>query len=199
MKHISLITTTIALLLISTIAFAQRPRVTSGGFDGMQGTQKMNVEYDYTNMEVGHKSERDFIADKKAKYNDKEPGKGDKWEKDWVADRQARFEPRFEDEFNKSGNIQIGRFPNEKYTLIFKTVFTETGYNIGISRKNAYIDGEVWIVETSNKNNIIAKLEVNDCPGRTFMGMDYDTGERIQEAYAMAGKALGKFFRKNVD
>ncbi len=80
--------------------------------------------------------------------------------------------------------------------MIFKTVYTEPGYNIAISRKNAYIDGEVWIIETNNPGKIIAKLEINDCPGRTFMGNDYDTGERIQEAYAMAGKGLARFFSK---
>jgi hypothetical protein len=39
---------------------------------------------------------------------------------------------------------------------------------------------------------------VQNCPGRTFGGNDYDTGTRIQESYAVAGKGLGKFIDKEV-
>ncbi len=135
----------------------------------------------------------------KEALNKKESGRGDKWEKDWYSDRNRRFEPRFEEEFNKYCEIKAGNYPTEKYTMTFRTVFTEPGFNIGITRKNAYIDGEVIIVETANPDKIIVKMEISNCPGRTFMGNDYDTGERIQEAYAMAGKGLAKYFSKNVE
>ena len=82
--------------------------------------------------------------------------------------------------------------------MIFKTTFTEPGYNIYVSRKNAEIDGEVWIVETANPSNVIAKISVQNCPGRTFGGNDYDTGNRIEESYAVAGKGLGKFLSKEM-
>lgn len=72
----------------------------------------------------------------------------------------------------------------------------EPGFNIGITRKNAYINGEVLIVETANKNNVIAKLSLDKAPGNSFWGNDYDTGERLSETYATAGKALGKFIKK---
>ena len=159
----------------------------------------MNVEYSYSDMEVGKKTEQEYISEKKEAYNDKEKGRGDKWEKAWVADRTKRFEPRFKQSFNDAADMQIGNNPTAKYTLIFKTVYTEPGFNVGVMRKNAYIDGEVWIVETADHNKIIAKLTCEDCPGRTFGGYDFDSGERIQEAYAMAGKGLGKFFNKNID
>jgi hypothetical protein len=67
-----------------------------------------------------------------------------------------------------------------------------------ISRKNASIDGEAWIIDSATKA-VIAKLTVDDCPGRTFGGYDYDTGVRIRESYATAGKGLGKFIRKKND
>jgi len=199
MKHIHMLTAVVAFLFTTTIVHAERIRVTSGDLSALKGVKKMNVEYDYSNMEVGKKTEKEYIADKKEAYNKKEPGRGDKWEKAWERDRQGRFEPRFEEAFNNVGDLRVGDFPKEKYTLIFKTVFTEPGYNIGIKRGNAYIDGEVWIVETANHNNIIAKLTCEDCPGRTFGGYDFDSGERIQEAYAMAGKGLAKYFVKNID
>ena len=199
MKRIYFLTTTIAFLFMTFCALAQRVEVMDGNLDALKGIKKLNIKYDYSKMDVGKKSEKDYIEEKKAAFNDKEPGKGDKWAKDWVADREARFEPRLEEEFNKNGDIQVGYFKNEKYTLIFKTVFTEPGFNIGVMRKNAYIDGQAWIVETADPNKVVAKLEINNCPGRTFMGNDYDTGERIQEAYAMAGKGLARYFRKNIE
>ena len=57
-------------------------------------------------------------------------------------------------------------------------------------------DGEAWIVETADKSKVIAKISIQKAPGRTFGGYDFDTGERIAESYADAGKALGKFIRK---
>jgi hypothetical protein len=33
-------------------------------------------------------------------------------------------------------------------------------------------------------------------PGRMFGGFDFDTGERISEAYAMAGRALARIIVK---
>ena len=199
MKHVRILSAIIALLFTATMVHAEKIRVISGDLSALKGVKKMNVEYDYSNMEVGKKTEKEYVADKKEAYNKKETGRGDKWEKAWVGDRSGRFEPRFEEAFNNVADLQVGTFLKEKYTMIFKTTYTEPGFNIGITRKNAYIDGEVWIVETANHNNIIAKLSCEDCPGRTFGGMDYDSGERIQEAYAMAGKGLAKFFAKNID
>ena len=93
-------------------------------------------------------------------------------------------------------DIVIGAIPSEKYTLIFKTTYTEPGWNIYIKKKNAEIDGEAWVVETANRSNVICKMSVLNCPGRSFGGNDWDTGERIQESYAVAGKGLGKFIKK---
>jgi hypothetical protein len=143
-------------------------------------------------------TEQEYIEKKKSEYDKKEPGRGNTWERSWVADRHNRFEPQFVELFVKHSDIEVGEYPKEKYTLVFKTTYTEPGYNIYVARKNAEIDGEAWIVETANPNNIIAKISVQNCPGRTFGGNDYDTGERIQESYAMAGKGLGKFFGKEL-
>ncbi|MEP7107248.1 MAG: hypothetical protein ABI760_04685 [Ferruginibacter sp.] len=50
-------------------------------------------------------------------------------------------------------------------------------------------------METANKSKIIAIISVDNALGRTFGGYDYDTGLRIGEAYADAGKALGKYIK----
>jgi hypothetical protein len=92
--------------------------------------------------------------------------------------------------------MKAGDFPSEKYTMIVKTTKTEPGYNIAISRKNAEIAGEIQVVETANPSKIVLRLSFEKALGRSFGGYDYDTGFRIQEAYADLGKALGKYMSK---
>ena len=186
-------------LLLSANAMAQKVRVLDGNLDALKGVSKINVQFDYSKMGVGKfATEEEYIEKKKDDYNKKESGKGNDWEKAWKADRKNRFEPQFKELFAKHSDMNIGDFPSEKYTLIFKTTYTEPGFNIYVTRKYAEIDGEAWIVETTNPDNVIAKISVQNCPGRTYGGNDYDTGTRIQESYAVAGKGLGKFLKKEM-
>lgn len=186
------------LFAVNTVN-AQKVRVLDGSIDALKGVSKLNVQFDYSKMGVGKfETEDEYIAKKKEDYNKKEQGRGDDWHRAWKADRKNRFEPQFKELFVKYCDINIGDYPQEKYTLIFKTTFTEPGFNIYVTRKYAEIDGEAWIVETANPSNVIAKISVQNCPGRTYGGNDYDTGERIQEAYAVAGKGLGKFLDKEL-
>lgn len=187
---------TLLLAVLATTAFGQKIKVLDGSLDALKGTDKLNLEYDYSKMGVGKfATEKEYINKKKKEYNEKEAGKGDEWEQSWVADRANRFQPQFEELFGKHSGVTAGNIPNAKYTLIFKTTYTEPGYNIYVSRKNAEIDGEALIVETANHNNVIARLSVLNSPGRTFGGNDYDSGIRIQESYAVAGKGLGKYLK----
>ena len=142
--------------------------------------------------------EDEFIKDKQSELNKKESGKGDTWAKSWVSDRQSRFEPQFKEEFEKQSDAKLNTNPSAKYTLVMRTVHTETGYHIGISSRPAFIDAEVKIVETANPSNVIAVIAVNDAPGRMAFGMDFDTGVRLSEAYAKAGKEVGKLVGKKL-
>jgi len=178
-------------------AFAQKIKVTEGSLAAIKGVEKMNIVFDYSKMSVGKfKDEADYIDKKKGEYNKKEEGKGDKWEKDWIADRTERYAPKFQELFNETSDFKVGDYPSEKYTLVVKTNKTEPGYNIQISRKNAEIAGEILVVETANPTKIVVKLSFDKALGRSFGGYDYDTGFRIQEAYADLGKALGKYMSK---
>ena len=199
MKSLHTIVITAALAAASFTAQAQKIKVLSGSIDKLKGVENINLEYDYSKMGVGKfATEAEYLEKKKADYNAKEAGKGDEWEKSWIADRKNRFEPQFEELFGKFSGMTAGNIPEAKYTLIFKTTFTEPGFNIYVTRKNAEIDGEVIIVETANPDKVIARLSVLNNPGRTFGGNDYDTGTRIQEAYAMAGKGLGKYLKSKL-
>ncbi len=180
---------------------AQKLRLKDGNYDALKGTTKFNMKYDYADMTVTTKklSEPEFINTKKEELNKKESGRGSGWAASWVNDREARFEPQFKEEFEKQSGMQVGSFPDAKYTMIFHTTHTETGYNIGISSRPAYIDGYVKIVETANPSSTVALISVDNAPGRMAFGMDFDTGVRLAEAYAKAGKEVGKLIRKKVD
>jgi hypothetical protein len=183
-----------AMALFALSANAQRIKTTDGDLSVLKNETAINIEFVYDGQSVGKfDSEKEYIQKKTEEYNKKEPGRGDSWAKSWVADRASRFEPKFIELFQENSGMTVKK--DAKYTMIFKTTSTEPGFNIVIKRKNAEIDAEVWIVETANRNKRIATLTVSNAPGRTFGGSDYDTGLRISESYAVAGKKLGKYIK----
>ena len=184
-----------ALLLVACLfglqTIAQKVKTTSGSDDILKSESAINIEFNYDNITVGkYKNEQDYIVAKTEEYNKKEAGKGDSWAASWKNDREARYEPKFIELFKLSSGMSV--VTTAKYTMIVKTIAIEPGWNIGISRKNAEIDLEIWIVETANKSSKLATFTINNVPGGTAFGYDFDTGLRISEAYAKAGKSLGK-------
>ena len=83
---------------------------------------------------------------------------------------------------------------NAKYTIIFILLLWNRGLILALPTKAPLLT-ETTIVETANKSKVIAKISVDKAPGNAF-GNDYDTGARLSETYATAGKALGKFLKK---
>lgn len=194
MKKLKITLAAIAITCFALSAQSQRVKNTSGNDDILKSESTINIEFNYDNIQVGkYKTEPEYVAAKTAEYNKKEAGKGDSWAKSWANDKESRFEPKFIELFTRESGMTVSK--DAKYTLIFKTTSIEPGYNIGISRKNAEIDAEVWIVETANKENKLATFTISNVPGGTAFGYDFDTGLRISEAYANAGKKLGKFLK----
>jgi hypothetical protein len=186
----------IVLISLCTSVVAQKIKLTEGDLGPLKGQTSIKTEFKY-DMSVGKfDKEDDYIAQKKKELNEKEPDRGDSWEKNWKADRQDRFEPQFRELFSKHSEMSTTG-ENAKYTLIFKTVHTEPGFNVHVMSKPAYIDAEAWIVEAQDPNKVIAKITITKALGRDVFGFDYETGLRLQEAYAKAGKELGGFIRKN--
>lgn len=180
--------------LIVTVIFTQAQRIKKleGDASVLKDEKKVNIVFTYENMRVGKfDKEADYIASKKAEYNKKEEGRGEKWEDSWIGDRKGRYEPNFVDLFMKYTPFAVGDYADSKYTITVNTTRTEPGYNIYISRKNAEVDLDITITETASKK-VVAEYTVKNSPGRTFGGYDYDTGVRIEEAYATAGKHFGK-------
>lgn len=193
----------VALSVFVTDSFAQKVNVKSGDVAVLAGQKTINVEYDYSSFGVGKfATEKEYLDKKSEEYNAKEAGRGDSWKKAWVADRKDRFEPKFEELFNKGLEDKdlsvVGGRPDSKYTLIVRTTFVEPGFNVGVMRKNAAVDFEFDIVESANKSSKVAELSVLKVPGSMAMGMDFDTGARLAESYAKAGKVLANYIEKKL-
>ncbi len=191
-------------LLIMALGFslsAQKIKLVSGSLDFLQNAGSLKTAYDYSDMAVGKfDNEADYVQKKVDEYNEKEAGKGDEWKEKWINDREERFEPSFEELLNKylgKEDITVGRHKDDApYILLLKTIYTEPGFNIYITRKNAEINTRVIFKEKDNPDNVLAVIEMDRCPGRSVGMSDYDTGSRIMEAYAKCGKELGKYLRK---
>jgi hypothetical protein len=184
------------VLLISIQGYAQKVKLEEGDLSPLKTEKSLAFVFTYDSMTMGgrgHQTEAEYVAKKTEEYNKKTPGKGDEWAKAWKDDRETLYEPAFTKEFEKYGALQPD--PKAKYTLIFKTTFTEAGFNIGIMRHNAEINGVAWIVETANKSHVIAKITVTKAPGGSFFENDYATDERISTCYSEAGRGLGYFIK----
>lgn len=186
----------VLLVVASTSVFAQKIYLKSGDLSVLKGQKEVDVEYDYSKMRVGrYADERDYVKDKVKDYNEKEAGRGDKWAKAWEGDRGSRFQPSFEELLNKYNKSFYIAEDNDdaKYKFVVKTTRTEPGFNVYVVRKNAEVDLEIILMEGDKE---IAKVIAKNNPGRTFGGNDFDTGTRIEEAYAKAGKDFGKWLYK---
>jgi hypothetical protein len=193
----------LALMIGTSIGYSSIISLSSGSLDFLKGQTQVNVEYGYEKMQVSKQDEQEYVNKTIAALNTKEPGRGDHWHQAWVANRADRFQPKFEELLNhyltegKSG-LKFGTYKDAKYTLVFKTTAVSLGYNVAIARYPATLTAEAVFVETQNRNNPLATLTVTKAPGRDAWGNDYDSGYRLQEAYAKAGKELGAFISKKV-
>jgi hypothetical protein len=181
MKKISILFLMGAFLFPGITMFAQC-KLVSGSVSVLKGQSTINLQYDYSKMAVGKfKNSDDYVASRTADMNKKKPGDGDRWAEAWKNDRASRYQPTFD----------------AKYTLIVRTTFIEPGFNVGITRQNAWIKLEVDLVETANAGIVLANMQMKREDSVNMMGYDFDTGSRIQSAYDRAGDHLGAFLVKN--
>lgn len=201
MKKAIFITVALVLITVFTVD-AQKIKLENGSLDFLLEQESLLVKYDYSNVAVGkYDNEAEYIADKVEEYNEDEAGKGDEWKEAWLSDRPNRFEPKFEEIFNETIDpigLQCSQTTEEAtYEVIVHTIFVEPGFNVGVARKNASIDVEMVFNEIATGNEM-AVLIIEKCPGRGALGFDYDTGYRIQEAYAMLGKSVARFIMQRI-
>ncbi|MBN2523065.1 MAG: hypothetical protein JXB24_07300 [Bacteroidales bacterium] len=182
-------------LLFASSAYGQKIKVTSGQLSTLKGIKALKIEYDYSDLAVGKfDNEEDYINKRVTEMNDKEPGTGDSWKIKWFDDRTYRFEPKFEELFSKyAESIESGQKVNAEIIMNVHTIFIEPGYNVGISRMPASINLDVTFIKGDEE---LAVISITKSPGSDAMGYDFDTGYRISEAYAKAGKSLAKYLDK---
>jgi len=196
MKHFKHLGVLAFIFFMSARGFGQKVFLTEGDLSPLKTEKSIDFEFTYDSITMGgkgHPSEAEYVAKKTAEYNKKEPGKGDAWALKWKEDRESMYQPAFTKAFEQYSSLQMAA--KAKYTLIFKTTFTEPGFNIMVHQEPARINGVAWIVETANKTHVIAKLSVDKANGRGYWGSEFDTGQRLTEAYQEAGRGLGYFIK----
>jgi len=181
------------ILGLAQVSHAQKTDLKSGSLEFLKGQSEIRVEYTYDNMMVGKYKEADYLDKKVKEYNSQEAGKGDQWREDWVSDRAGKFQPRFQEAFNNlcgfaAVNFKINPDAGGDYRMVVHTSFTEPGFNIYMTSKNASINAEVFFYDKSGAE--LAKVLIVNSPGGGIFELDYVTGIRIQEAYANAGRSL---------
>lgn len=187
----------IALILsFSFSGFAQVVDINKGDLSILNGETTINIEFTYEKMAVGDfSSEAAFIKKKTEELNAKEPGSGDTWAIKWEEDKKLKFAPKFILGFTNLSKMTVSA--EAKYTLIFNTRSLEPGYSIGVSKRNAGIDGTVTIVETAKRDKKLIVLSVERPGENMFRGAAFDAGSRIADAYYLSGQKIGKFILKN--
>lgn len=196
-KQLSLI----AFVLIATIAYSQKVKVTEGSFKALKGITEYNLEFDYEGVMIPkYDSEEEFLADKMAKREEKKPGDGERFKKSWFDDRAERYEPKFIESFNKrwkKNEVQVGKdMSSAKYTMKVHTTLMWAGYNVGVMRKNAKIEATVSVYETANPSNVLWSADYTRVEGGSFGGYDFDSGYRISEGYAKLAKEVAANIKK---
>jgi len=197
MKFLKTYMAILVLLLSSTFIKAQEVDISRGDLSIIKGETTINIEFTYEKMGVGDFSkEAEYIRKKKEELNTKEAGTGDTWAIKWEEDKAMKFEPKFILGFTNLSKMTVSK--DAKYTLIFNTRSLEPGYSVGVSKRNAGIDGTVTIVETANRTKKLIVLTVERPGENKFRGAAFDAGARIADAYYLSGQKVGKFIIKNM-
>lgn len=188
----------IALLLTGMYVSAQQVDLTKGDLSLLKEEKTINIEFTYEKMTVGDDgTEANYIKRKTQENNEKEKGSGEIWARKWEEDKKQKFEPKFILGFTNLSKMTVSK--DAKYTLIFNTRALEPGYSVGVSKRNAGIDGTVTIVETANPTKKLIVLSVERPGENMFRGAAFDAGSRIADAYYLSGQKIGKFIRKGGD
>ncbi len=183
-------------LFMSCTVYSQEVDLTKGDLSILKNETNINVEFTYLKLSVGDfGKEADYIKKKIEENNTKEAGTGDSWAVKWEDDKQKKFPPKFILGFTNLSKMTVST--DAKYTLIVNTKALEPGYSVGVSKRNAGIDGTITLVESSNRTKILAVLSFERPPENKWRGAAFDAGSRIADAFYLTGQKTGKFFIKN--
>jgi hypothetical protein len=178
------------LLVLYLPLSAQKMKIVDGNLNGLKGITSYNVKFTYNNLVAGAGiPERKYLIDMKTRWEEKEPGQGANFVRLWFNDRKQLYEPAFVKNFEHFSGIALYD-SGANYTLLIKTDHIEGGWSADFLNCPAGIDGELWIVESADNNNVKAKIGFYNFSGTKFYGGDFEMTQRIESAYALAGKGL---------
>ena len=221
MKLITTMATVITVMAVSS-SFAQKIKWEKGGdLAFMKGQTTVATQYDYANVTVKGAPEQTYVNDQKADLNADKAGDGDAFAAEWTDARAKKYQPGFEKGFNKSlekDGIAVNNEGNAKYTVMVVTNDMQLGKGKTFVRKPALVTYSIIIVETANKDNIVAKGTLEEVEGEvnapkgsgwipggvgTAMSVtanvqNRDYSNRIAKSYEKAGEILGKSIRKAI-
>ena len=183
--------------VLSTPALSQKMKLLSGSLKPLKGQKSYSIIFRYDSMTVGGDgmSEKNYLRQKKNDWEMKEPGRGSDFVEKWFADRKRLYEPGFISKFEPYSDLKLDE-GSAMYTFIVNTQNTEGGWNAGVMGHPGEISGELWVVESANKSNVIAKILFFEFTGKTSYGGDFEMTQRIQSAYEVTGRWLGDFVRR---
>jgi len=192
---------TLLLLIVSSIAVAQKMKIKEGNFDFLKGQSEINVEFIYDNMTLLKKnlSEEQYVNEHAAELDEK--GKSGKvWKKKWASAREFIWQPKFIELMNRYFKKDHGinfeeEMPEAKYTLIVKTVWLYPGWDAGVMKQPAKVTTNLKFVETANKETILVEVTSANAPGDQW-GSSFSNEDRLGEGYAKTGKSFAKLILK---
>jgi hypothetical protein len=192
-----------ALLISTSFVFSQKVNVTKGDWSNLKGISEYTLVFDYSDLEIPkYDSEEAFLDDKMAKRDEKEPGTGEAFKESWFSDRENYYEPRFIETFNeryKDGLVKVDRdLGSAEYTMKIHTTLIYPGYNVGVVRQNSKIEVTVSVFKNDNPDNILFSAEFTKVEGAGNAGYDFNSGQRIADAYIIFARSLEKNMYKNL-
>lgn len=194
----------IALLLSSAAGFAQDMDVTKGDFKFLTGVKELNVEFDYSHLELlkENLTNEEYVTKRAADLNEKDKGNGNIWKKKWDAAPQMIWNPKFLElmlkTYGKEKNVTIEEgLTSAKYTLIVDVVWIYPGWDAAVMKQAAKVSTILRFVETANKSKVLLEISSEKAPGDQW-GNNFSNESRIGEGFAKTAKSLGKMIIKKI-
>ncbi|HEY5745084.1 MAG TPA: hypothetical protein VIU12_03315 [Chryseolinea sp.] len=185
----------IAFLLLPVSVLAQnKVKLLQGSLKPLKEIKSFNIRFVYDSMIIGKDvPEETYLARKKKDWEEKEQGKGEEFYNMWF-DYRKLYAPWFKQSFSLFSTVKLDD-ADAKYTIVVRTRRTEGGWNLGIVNQAGQVEGEFIVVETADNHKVVAKIRFLASAGPSTGG-DFEMFSRIQNAYQVAGKVLGEYWKE---
>jgi hypothetical protein len=182
----------VVLILVTICAplHAQKRKLLYGDRDVLQGVKSYDIKFTYDSMLVGITTPEDqYLRTKKKEWDERKLGKGTAFINEWFDGRQLQYEPTFIKTFETYSRVKLND-KNSKYMMVLKPKRTGAGWYAGVLAHPGEIDGELWIVESADQSNVVAKIGFYGFVGKTTRG-DVDLSDRIETGLRDGRKRIG--------